>query len=153
MKTTLAGLAATAILLSIAGTAAAHCQIPCGIYGDETRFELMLEHVQTIEKSMKQIKSLEEAEKANSNQLVRWVNNKEAHAEELSGIITYYFMAQRVKPVSMEDKEAHKKYLGEITLLHKMLIQTMKTKQTTDIEHCSELSKLIADFKQSYLGK
>ena len=30
-----------------------HCQVPCGIYGDPTRFQLMAEHVTTIEKSMK----------------------------------------------------------------------------------------------------
>ena len=153
MKTILTGLAATVILLSITGTAAAHCQIPCGIYDDETRFDIMLEHVQTIEKSMKQIQSLAEAEKANANQLVRWVNNKEAHAEDLAGIITYYFMAQRVKPASKEDKKAWKKYIGEITLLHEMFVQTMKAKQTTDLARCVELRKLIADFKQSYLGK
>ena len=30
--------------------------------------------------------------------MVRWVVNKEVHADELSDIVTYYFMAQRIKP-------------------------------------------------------
>ena len=36
----------------------AHCQIPCGIYGDEMRFQMLEEHITTIEKSMKLIGEL-----------------------------------------------------------------------------------------------
>ena len=61
----------------------AHCQIPCGIYDDQARFASMFEHVDTIEKSMKQINALA-AEKPDWNQSVRWVNNKEAHADKLA---------------------------------------------------------------------
>ena len=35
-----------------------HCQIPCGIYGDEARFNMITEHITTVEKSMKLIESL-----------------------------------------------------------------------------------------------
>ncbi len=35
-----------------------HCQIPCGIYGDPARFDMLAEHITTIEKSMKQITDL-----------------------------------------------------------------------------------------------
>ena len=37
----------------------AHCEIPCGIYGDDMRFEMMGEHIRTIEKSMNMIVSIE----------------------------------------------------------------------------------------------
>ena len=30
-----------------------HCQVPCGIYGDQNRFEQMLEDQSTIEKAVK----------------------------------------------------------------------------------------------------
>jgi len=32
-----------------------HCEIPCGIYDDPMRLDMMAEHIGTIEKSMKQI--------------------------------------------------------------------------------------------------
>ena len=31
----------------------AHCEIPCGIYGDSVRIALIYEHITTVEKSMK----------------------------------------------------------------------------------------------------
>ena len=129
----------------------AHCQIPCGIYDDAMRFALMEEHVATIEKSMREIDRLAMNPKANANQLVRWVNNKEAHANELTEIVTSYFMAQRIKPADPSDKAAHEKYVRELTLLHRMMVHAMKAKQTTDPTHGSELRKLIAHFRASYL--
>jgi nickel superoxide dismutase len=55
----------------------AHCGIPCGIYDDQLRTQLIAEHATTIEKSMKQIMALSKANPTNTNQLVRWVTNKE----------------------------------------------------------------------------
>ncbi|MBT7303995.1 MAG: superoxide dismutase, partial [Victivallales bacterium] len=62
--------------LFVASRVAAHCQIPCGIYGDETRFKLMNEHVTTIGKSIAKIRELGAADKPDHNQLVRWIDNK-----------------------------------------------------------------------------
>ena len=42
-----------AFLMSFSIEAFPHCQVPCGIYGDEMRFEMMDEDIDTIEKSMK----------------------------------------------------------------------------------------------------
>ena len=131
----------------------AHCQIPCGIYDDPTRFTLMEEHVTTIEKSMKEIDRLSADAAKNGNQIVRWVKNKEAHAEELAGIVTYYFMAQRVKPTIPEDTGKYNKYVAQITTLHQILFHTMKTKQTTDPSHIETLRILIGEFKASYFAK
>ena len=36
----------------------AHCEIPCGIYDDQLRADLIAEHATTIEKSMKKIVEL-----------------------------------------------------------------------------------------------
>ncbi len=130
----------------------AHCQIPCGIYGDENRFETMLEDVKTIEKSMRQIGELSGQAKPNWNQLVRWVGNKEDHADKLTETVTYYFMAQRIKPPAHGDEKAHKKYVHELSLLHRMVVHCMKAKQTTDLEHVEKLRQLIGAFKDSYLG-
>ena len=46
------------------------------------RVKMIAEHIQTIEKSMKQVVELGSQTPVNYNQLVRWVNNKEHHADE-----------------------------------------------------------------------
>lgn len=37
--------------LFIVGYASAHCEIPCGIYDDQMRVNMIGEHITTIEKS------------------------------------------------------------------------------------------------------
>ncbi len=140
------------VLAAVVALAVAHCQVPCGIYGDETRFALMREHVATIEKSMRQVGETGAGSAQSSNQLVRWVVNKEDHAAELAEIVTYYFMAQRVKPAT-DDEAGRDRYVRQITLLHKILIQSMKAKQSTDPAVCDELRSLIDRFEKAYFQK
>jgi nickel superoxide dismutase len=141
-------------LVSAASYVYSHCQIPCGIYGDDTRFEIMSEHIDTIEKSMKMITELSKEEKKDMNQIVRWVVNKEDHAAELSEIITYYFMAQRIKPVSTAQTAEQKElYTNQITLLHEMLVTTMQSKQSTDLKLIPKLRDQLHDFAHLYNEK
>lgn len=130
-----------------------HCQIPCGIYGDAARFDMIAENITTIEKSMKQISQLSKEDKPNVNQIVRWVANKEKHADELSHIVTYYFMAQRVKPVDKTKSNDYEEYIRKLTLLHEMLVYSMKTKQTTDLSNVEKLRNLLAQFQATYFIK
>lgn len=150
--TFLGSIAVLAVLVAQPTPVAAHCQIPCGIYGDETRFTQMLEDVATLEKSMNEIIRLSAEEDTNWNQLVRWVVNKEEHAEKLTETVTSYFLAQRIKPV-MDDGEAREKYMHELELLHGMIVHAMKATQTTDHAHCNALRDLIGQFKTSYMGE
>lgn len=136
-------------LLAPASLGFSHCQIPCGIYGDETRFTMLEEHITTIEKSMNQINELSAAGDKNYNQLIRWVANKDKHADELTSIVTYYFMAQRVKPAGADDAE----YITKITLLHRLIFHAMKAKQTTDLEHIEHLRKWLGEFRTAYFGE
>ncbi len=129
----------------IVGNAAAHCEIPCGIYDDEARITMLLEHTATIEKSMIQIIELDK-EEHHSNQLIRWVMNKENHADALQEIVTQYFMTQRISP----DAKDYGKKLG---VLHQMLIYGMKCKQTTDLSHVEKLRMLIKEFQDLYFKK
>ncbi len=140
----------TALLVPMS-MVSSHCQIPCGIYDDEIRFTLMKEHVTTIEKSMRKIMELSKASPADFNQIVRWVENKEDHADKMTEIVTAYFMAQRIKPVT-PGSDGYDKYVKEATLLHGMVVTLMKTRQTTDLEHCTALRTLIDAFHASYLG-
>lgn len=129
-----------------------HCQVPCGIYGDQGRFDAIAEHITTIEKSMQQIEQLSAQEKPNANQVIRWVNNKDKHADEISHIVTYYFMAQRVKLPPEGDRKANTAYVKKLTLLHQMLVYAMKSKQTTDLNNVEKLRHALAEFHQAYSG-
>jgi nickel superoxide dismutase len=151
MKNTVPAVVAALLVSLTASRAFSHCQIPCGIFDDSARFTLMAEHIATIEKSMNAIVDLSTAEKPNGNQMVRWVHNKDQHADELGEIITYYFMAQRINPPPEGDEEARAKYLVQLTSLHEMLVHSMKAKQTTALEHVDELRALLEAFKASYL--
>jgi nickel superoxide dismutase len=153
-KTTrkLALLGALAMAVVFGSLAYSHCQVPCGIYGDDTRFKLIAEHIQTIEKSMVQIGENMDQDPPNGNQIVRWVNNKEKHADEISHIVTYYFMAQRVKIPPAGDAKANAAYVKKLTLLHQMLVYSMKAKQTTDLSNVDKLRHLLEDFKKAYSG-
>jgi len=124
----------------------AHCEIPCGIYDDEMRIKIINEHIVTVEKSMKQIIELEKEKHHNSNQLVRWIMNKERHADEIQEIVSQYFMTQRIKL----DMENYEKQLG---LLHQMLIYSMKCKQTTDLNNVNKLKRIVDDFEALYFKK
>jgi len=145
-------LAATLLVSAVAlgSLAYSHCQIPCGIYDDEARFSEIAEHITTIEKSMKEIVTLSADSKPNMNQVVRWVNNKELHADELSEIVTYYFMAQRIKLPPAGDTKAYNAYVGKLTLLHEMLVYSMKAKQTTDLENVDKLRGALEKFHKAY---
>jgi nickel superoxide dismutase len=139
-------------LLAFAAPLYSHCEIPCGIYDDPLRMKLIDEHVGTIEKSMKQIAELSKAGEKNYNQIVRWVANKDQHADEIQHIVAQYFMTQRVMPAEAKDAEAYGKYVTQLTLLHRMLVAAMKAKQTTDLAHVEALRSLSAEFKAAYFG-
>lgn len=116
-----------------------HCQIPCSIYGDPARFEMITENITTIEKSMKQILEQSKEDKPNMNQIVHWIANKEKHADELSHMVTYYFLAQRVKPIDPSKSGDYKNYIRKLTLLHQLLIYSMNARQSTDLANVAIL--------------
>jgi nickel superoxide dismutase len=130
-----------------------HCQVPCGIYDDEMRFKMMEEHVTTIEKSINKIVELSKEEKKDFNQIVRWVNNKDTHADEFTHIATYYFMAQRLKPVDKSDPKQYGAYIKKLELLQQMVFYAMKTKQTVDLDNTRKMRSLLAEFRTAYYGK
>jgi nickel superoxide dismutase len=140
------------LLLVSLPMAFSHCEIPCGIYNDPMRMDMMAEDITTIEKSMKEIKELSAQGEKNYNQLVRWIINKDNHADYFSEIVTQYFMAQRITPAEESNPKAYKEYVHKLTLLHKMMVFAMKCKQTTDLQNVEQLKTLLAQFRAAYLG-
>lgn len=132
--------------LSLAFTQAAnaHCQIPCGIFDDHARVEHMLEDVTTIYKSLDLIDELSDKTDAQSqNQLIRWVMNKEKHADNIITTISEYFLAQRVK-------SSQKDYQERLVKHHAVMIAAMKAKQNVDESYADTLRKAINELFEYY---
>lgn len=144
-------LLSAAMLAAFTATdAQAHCEIPCGIYGDDLRFSMLDEDITTIEKSMRKIVELSADPAKNANQIARWVLNKETHADRISEVVTQYFMTQRIKIPDISDKKAVELYRDQLAMLHKLLVFSMKSKQTTDLANTKVLHDTAHAFKKSY---
>ncbi|NQT32389.1 MAG: superoxide dismutase [Candidatus Omnitrophica bacterium] len=141
------------VLLGCTGEAFSHCQIPCGIYDDEMRFKMIDEDLQTIEKSMNAILELSGEKEKDYNQIVRWVENKEHHADKISETVTYYFLAQRVRIGARLDINAHKDYTDKLRALHEMLYYAMMAKQTTDVSFVNKMRASLEKFKSLYFAE
>jgi len=124
----------------------AHCEVPCGVYDDDARFQQMLEDQTTIAKSLDNIGKLSASQDATDrNQLSRWVAAKETHATKTQHIIAQYFMTQRIKP----DGE---KYVEKLTAAHAVMIAAMKCKQSADPATAVVLESSIRAFQKAYKG-
>ena len=137
-----------AFVCAFSSLAMAHCQGPCGIYGDQLRFEQMLEDQHTIAKAQAQINEMTEGEitAQKVNQMARWVAAKEDHATKVQNTIAAYFMAQRIKA-------DNKNYVKQLTAAHAVMVAAMKCKQSADPETAEMLEKKIFDLYRAYEGK
>jgi nickel superoxide dismutase len=145
-------LPALLVLISFNNSAFSHCEVPCGIYEDSLRIELIKEHITTLEKSMTMINDLSAAGDKNYNQLIRWVNNKEIHASKIQDILTGYFLFQRIKAVPSDD-EHYQLYLNKLMLIHELSVTAMKCKQSTDLKNITKMRTLLNIFSDSYFHK
>jgi nickel superoxide dismutase len=138
-------------LISMSAQSFAHCQVPCGIYNDQMRIDMIDEDITTIEKAMNKINELSKAGTVNYNQLVRWINTKEEHANKIQNIVTEYFMTQKIKLPGV-DSAKKAAYLEKLTLLHELLVYSMKAKQTTDLDNVKKLRNTLESFEKAYFG-
>ena len=143
------------LILGVDRFADAHCEVPCGIFADQARFEAMLEDTKTIDKAMKQIQELAKGNGGalGANQAVRWVMEKESHAKKIQKTIAQYFMAQRIKPAGQADAAAWNHYVDKLTKAHAVMRLAMKSKQTVDPANAAALRQGILDFHKAYESK
>ena len=125
-----------------------HCQVPCGIYGDQMRFEGMLEDTKTVAKAITEIETIfgSEPTAKGMNQMIRWVNNKESHAQNIQDVMAEYFLAQRIK-------SDNKDYTAQLAMAHKVIVTAMKCKQDASAPTAEALKAAILDFYRAYEGK
>ena len=130
-----------------------HCQVPCGIYVDMMRIDMLMEDASTIEKGMAQITALSAEAKPNFNQVVRWTMNKDSHAQSIQDMVSSYWLAQRIKAPKKSDPASRLSYLQRLELLHGITVAAMKCKQTTDASHVARLRELAKKFSSAYFSK
>ncbi len=128
----------------------AHCEIPCGIYNDELRIALLYEHFITIEKAMNKITELSKASEVDYMMITRWTMAKEEHAIKVQDIVDQYFLTQRVKLTDESDAEKFKKYQKQLTALHHITVNAMKSKQTVDLKYVEQLRSSLSQFEDLY---
>ena len=138
MKTLLLSLiAAAGVSAMMAQQAHAHCQVPCGIYDDHARVQAMLEDAATVDKAAMMIAELAgKTDPQSVNQAVRWVMNKEKHAQNIIETVSDYFLTQRVKP-EQED------YAERLARHHAVIVAAMKAKQNADAKYAEALKASI----------
>ena len=130
-------IALAVLLVTYSPLAYSHCQIPCGIYDDYARVKTMLEDAETARKAIDLIAELSKKSDAQSNnQIVRWVINKESHAQNIISTIGDYFLTQRVKPKQKDYVERLKKH-------HAVIVAAMKVKQNADMSYVDALEASI----------
>ena len=129
-----------------------HCEVPCGIYADQMRFEQMLEDTQTIAKAITSLNDIAEGflqsppDAKTVNQMTRWINTKESHATNTQHIVAQYFLTQRIK----SDNENYGKQLAAA---HQVMVAAMKCKQDAEPATAKKLKESIYDLYRAYEGK
>lgn len=129
-----------------------HCEVPCGIYADQMRFEQMLEDTQTIEKAITSVREFADGfaqsppDAKTVNQLTRWINTKESHATNTQHIVAQYFLTQRIKA-------ENENYAKQLAAAHQVMVSAMKCKQDADPATAKSLKQAIYDLYRAYEGK
>jgi hypothetical protein len=145
-----AGPAPTPQLASTTGTTPVlHCQVPCGVYGDRMRIDMLMEDAATIEKGMNELAK----EETSSNQMVRWVLTKDQHAASIQETVASYWLAQRIKAPAEEGEAAREAYHRQLELLHGITVAAMKCKQTTDVANVARVRALALEFSATYFSE
>ena len=136
-------LVTASVIVSHPSVAKAHCEVPCGIYDDAARVKHMKEDAATIAKAMTNIHELAGKHSAQAfNQASRWVSTKETHATNIIGIVSQYFLTQKVKTVA-RGADGYDAYLAKLADHHAVMVAAMKTKQTVDPSAVAALNKAI----------
>ena len=121
-----------------------HCQVPCGIYDDGLRVEQMLEDSDTVIKATRSLADLHgKTDLQAAHQRVRWIMNKEKHAQNIIATISDYFLTQRVK-------SSQKDYADRLQKHHAVIVAAMKAKQSASPDAATALKKAVEVLKVFY---
>lgn len=127
-------------VLAYSGSLSAHCQMPCGIYHDDMVFDQVDQYIETMYKCMSILNENKSASVREKNEFIRWVLQKEKASDEAAGIITTFFLQQKIKPG--EDDT-----IKRITSAHKLLFLLVSIKQNVDLKFVEDFGDEWEKFK------
>lgn len=133
----LIGLFAAALNTS---SLSAHCQMPCGIYHDDMVFDQIDQYVETMYKAISILKENKSQTPKDRNEFIRWVMQKETASDEAAGIITKFFLQQKIKP---DEDDTVKR----ISTAHKLLCLLVGIKQNVDLNMVEQFADQWEKFK------
>lgn len=137
-------------VLTMAGRAQSHCQVPCGIYDDAGRIAVLREDATTVGKAITQMGELAGKNDPKSlNQMTRWITTKEDHASHIITVVSEYFLTQKVKPVAA-GAEGYEQYLGHLAAHHAVMVAAMKSKQEPTADAVAALNAAIDELAKHY---
>jgi nickel superoxide dismutase len=111
--------------LCLQGGLSAHCQMPCGIYHDDMIFDQIDQYVETMYKGMTMLTNSKFETPKERTEFVRWVMTKDSSSNDVSELLTTYFLQQKIKP---DEEDTTKKLISA----HKLLFLVVQIKQNTD---------------------
>ena len=82
------------------------------------------------------------------NQMIRWINVKEEHADKIIKLVSEYCLCQRVKKEVFKSDED---YVFALKAHHATMQAAMKTKQSVDPATVDSLDHAIGDMCKMYL--
>eukprot|EP00554_Chaetoceros_debilis_P009430 CAMPEP_0194101738 /NCGR_PEP_ID=MMETSP0150-20130528/2425_1 /TAXON_ID=122233 /ORGANISM="Chaetoceros debilis, Strain MM31A-1" /LENGTH=205 /DNA_ID=CAMNT_0038788451 /DNA_START=1 /DNA_END=615 /DNA_ORIENTATION=- len=128
-----------------------HCMVPCGIFDDPLIVAEIKQCIETIKKAMIQFKELEDGrgkpDAEGYNQMIRWCNTKEEHANKIINLVADYCLCQRVKKDSFTKDGDYEEVLKNH---HAVMQAAMKCKQTVDEAAVAALEHAFGDFSKVY---
>lgn len=121
----------------------AHCQMPCGIYHDQMIYDKIDEYYETMYKAVSVLSENKMGTVQEKNQYIRWVLLKEKLSDETAGIITEYFLQQKLKP---DDPDT----FDLVKSAHKLLFLLVSIKQTVDLNIVKQFGREWEHFKSLF---
>ncbi len=113
-----------------------HCQMPCGIYHDDMVYDQIDQYIETMAKGITVMNDSKFATTQERNEFVRWVMEKDAASDDVSRVITEFFLQQKIKP---NEQDTTKRVLSA----HALLFYLVGIKQTVDM-------KVLNDFYEEW---
>lgn len=135
----------TSIFLSVTSieTLHSHCQMPCGIYHDDMVYDQIDQYAETMYKCSAELNSDNSNTVKDRQQFVRWVIQKEKASDDVSILITTYFLQQKIKP---DEADTPKR----LALAHKLLFLIVQIKQNCDAKFVHEFMEAWEQFKHMF---
>ncbi|GKY94493.1 hypothetical protein MPSEU_000415200 [Mayamaea pseudoterrestris] len=128
-----------------------HCMVPCGIFDDPHIVTELKQASETIRKAMVQAKELHGSATTSDllamNQMVRWINVKEEHADKIIKLVSDYCLCQRVKKDVFKNDED---YVQALKSHHAVMQNAMKCKQNVDTSAVDALDASLEEMAKMY---